>query len=378
MSTPKYNKFNTGRTKNYFPLKRWRINTDEHPVVKSKEKCASSTAKTLYSIQELQMLVGLTNTLQCNEREAVRIALYEASRNGEKAYEMAFAGAASQSTEKAHQGRSLLKQWKLPKQEKERAAQAAKDLRITDKEFLRLSIIWLQRGIRDDRIKELSNCKLIPFDTEAKKWSRENPGSEAQGRTPHPGVAKLKRAASAAYERAGEIYRQRNKAKWAMRKAYLMENGFVIAPDEEEQQRLSSIDALIEIQEADNFQRFVNAEIEKLRLHEREAFELRWLKEIPDLTCKEIDVLWEQELAEAKEIAESDEQIDELMEEVELMLEELHASYTPEEREEHERQRNDFNERFSKQIRRRSRRSVQYPSDPKLRKRLDEFFDALD
>ena len=336
MTIPKYNKFSIGRTKNYFPLKRWRIDTDEHPVVKSKEKCASSTAKTLFSIQELQMLVGLTNTLQCNEREAVRIALYEASRSGEKPYEMAFEGASSQSTEKAHQGRSLLKQWKLPKQEKERAAQGAKDLRITDKEFLRLSIIWLQSGIRDNSIKELSNCKLIPFDTEAKKWSRENPGSEAQGRTPHPGIAKLKQAASAAYERAGEIYRQRNEAKWATRKAYLMENGFVISPDEDQQQRISSLDALIEIQEADNFQRFVDAEIEKLRLHEREAFELRWLKEIPDLTRKEIDVLWEQELAEAKEIAESDEQIDELMEEIELMLEKLHASYTPEEQEEHE------------------------------------------
>ena len=153
MATPKYNKFNTGRTKNYFPLKRWRIDTHDHPVVKSKEKCASSTAKTLFSIQELQMLVELTNTLQCNEREAVRIALYAESRSSEKAYEMAFARAASQSTEKAHQGRSLLKQWKLPKQEKERAAQAAKELRITDKEFLRLSIIWLQSVIRDGSIK---------------------------------------------------------------------------------------------------------------------------------------------------------------------------------------------------------------------------------
>ena len=324
------------------------------------------------------MLVGLTNTLQCNEREAVRIALYEASRSAEKAYEMAFAGAASQSTEKAHQGRTLLKQWKLPKQEKERAAQAAKDLRIPDKEFLRLSIIWLQRGIRDSSKKELSNCKLIPFDTEAKKWSRENPGSEAQGRTPHPGVAKLKKAASAAYERAGEIYRQRNEAKWTTRRAYLMENGFVISPDEDEQQRLSSIDALIEIQEADNFQRFVYAEIERLRLHEREAFELRWLKEIPDLTRKEIDVLWEQELTEARELAESNELIDELMEEVELMLEELHASYTLEEREEHERQRKELQDRINRKIARRSGRSVQYPSDAKLRKRLDDLFDALD
>ena len=100
-----------------------------------------------------------------------------------------------------------------------------------------------------------------------------------------------------------------------------------ISPDEDEQQRISSLDALIEIQEADNFQRFVYAEIEGLRLQEQKAVELRWLKEIPDLTLTEIDVLWEQELTKAKEIAESDKQIDELMKKVELILEELHTSY---------------------------------------------------
>ena len=333
MPKPKYNKFNTGRTKNYFPLKRWRFNTDEHPVVKSKEKCASSTAKTLVSTQELQMLVGLTNTLQCNEREAVRIALYEASRSAEEAHEAAFTCAASQSTEKAHQGRSSLKQWRLPKPEKECAAKAAKQLRITDQEFLRLSIIWLQRGIREGSIEKLSNCKLIPFDTEAKKWSRENPGSQAQGREPHPGVAKLKEAASAAYERAGERYRQRNEAKWAERKAYLMENGFVLLPDEDEQQRISSVDNLIEIQNADTFQRFVDSEIEKLRLDEREAFEFRWLKAIPALTSKEIDFMWEQELTEAKELAETEETIGDVLEEFMNALQAEKDRMTPEEKE---------------------------------------------
>ena len=98
MSTPKYNKFNTGRTKGYFPLKRWRFNTGQHPVIKSKDRCASSTAKTLFSTQEQQMLVGLTNTLQCNEREAVRIALYEASRSAQKAHEKAFSEAQNHQT----------------------------------------------------------------------------------------------------------------------------------------------------------------------------------------------------------------------------------------------------------------------------------------
>lgn len=39
------------------------------------------------------MLLGLSNTLQCSEREAVRIALYEASARGSDAYETAFVNA---------------------------------------------------------------------------------------------------------------------------------------------------------------------------------------------------------------------------------------------------------------------------------------------
>ena len=106
MIRPRYQKFNPGKTKGYFPLKRWRFNTENQPVIQSKEKCASSTAKTLFSTQELQILVGLTNTLQCDEREAVRIALYEASRNAEKAHESTFRYASAKTAEKAHQGRS--------------------------------------------------------------------------------------------------------------------------------------------------------------------------------------------------------------------------------------------------------------------------------
>ena len=379
MTTPKYNKFNTGRTKGYFPLKRWRFNTEEHPVIQSKQKCSSSTAKTPFSTQELQMLVGLTNTLQCKEREAVRIALYEASRSARVAHELAFRYADIKATDKAHQGRSSVKQWKLPKQEKDESEKAAKELGITNQEFLRLAIIWLQRGIRDDNngIKNLTNSKLIPFDTVAKKWSRENPGSKAQGRKPHPGVARLKEAAKAAYEEAGEIYEQRNKAKWENRKAYLMENGFALPQDEHERQRdFRSLDALIEIQEADNFNRIVQDEIEKLRLSEREQFEYRWKEIVPGLTKTELDWIWEQELAEAKDLAQCEEHIDELMEEIEVMCRELRDLFTPEEREEHERQRQEFHKRLSRKYARRSRRWKQDPFEARLRKRLDDIFDT--
>ncbi len=56
------------------------------------------------------MLDGLTNMFQCDEREAVRIALYEASRSAPVAHELAFRYADTKATDKAHQGRSSAKQ----------------------------------------------------------------------------------------------------------------------------------------------------------------------------------------------------------------------------------------------------------------------------
>ena len=333
------------------------------------------------------MLVGLTNTLQCNEREAVRIALYEASRSAEKAHEKAFRYASSESSDKGHQGRSSAKQWKLPKAEKELAIKAAKELGITDKEFLRLAIIWLQTGIRDGSVEAITNSKLIPFDAEAKKWSHENPGSEAQGRTPHEGVAKLKKAASAAYEEAGRRYRARNKDRWETRKSYLMENGFAIPPEADEQERISSLDALIEIQEADNFQRIVDAEIEKHRLNERETFDFRWLEQIPELTSKDLDFFWEQELAEAKEIAETQETMEDMLAEfLKRLKEEEEQMMTPEEKEQEKarlaQRQKEFQEARDRKYGwvKRAKRQNYYDTDRAfkawLKGRLDDIFDA--
>ena len=323
------------------------------------------------------MLVGLTNTLQCNEREAVRIALYEAAKRPEKAHETAFTCAASQSTEKGHQGRSSLKQWKLPKAERQIAFEAAKDLGISDSEFIRMAIIWLQCGIRNGDIDALTNSQQIPFDAVARTWSRENPGSKAQGRTPHLGVAKLKDAARAAYEEAGHVYRQRNQEKWARRTAYLIENGFKPPSDYGGSfDNLESLDALIEIQEAENFERIVQEQIERLRLGEREAFDFRWLEIIPDLTEKELDWLWEEQLAEAKEQAEFEERADELMEEFELICKQIRDLFSSEELEEQERKRCEFAEAFRKPSRHHCHRYRQDLFEVRLKHRLDELFDG--
>ena len=66
-----------------------------------------------------------------------------------------------------------MKQWKLPKTEKMAAMQTTSELGITDAEFVRLSIIWFQQGVRKDEINSILNCKIISKDKAAHQWSKE-------------------------------------------------------------------------------------------------------------------------------------------------------------------------------------------------------------
>ena len=69
------------------------------------------------------------------------------------------------------------------------AADVAKKLGITDAEFIRLSIIWLQLGIRKNEIKSVENSKIVSGDQAARQWSREN-----QGKPPSEQISGLKKA----------------------------------------------------------------------------------------------------------------------------------------------------------------------------------------
>jgi hypothetical protein len=372
MNIPKYNEFNTGKTAGFFPLKRWRFDTEKHPIIQSKERCASSTTKTKFSTQELQMLVGLTNTLQCKEREAIRIALYEASKCSSAAYESAYSYASSTSTAKAHQGRLSVRQWKLPKTERNQVESSSKELGITEQEFIRLAIIWLQSGIRSDTnsIKKLTNSNLINSDAEATKWSREN-----QGKPPSPEVAKLKEARDIAYAEAGEIYKARNQARWSKRNAYLLENGFALPKDEDGISDTRSLDALIEIQDAENFERIVQEEIDKMRLSERESFEYRMKEEIVDITKTELDFLWELELVDAKNLSDNQENLENILEE---LWKEMDNLYTPEERKQRKEAAAKFNKDFSKRLKARNRWHKMSPLERRIKKRIENLFDAKD
>jgi len=204
MNTPKKNKFNFNtKTKEFFPFPKYLFRTENHPVRQSTLKCSSSVEAAL-SVQETQMIEGMTASLQCNEREAIRIALYEAVRKASEAYEGYFECARWDKTIRGHTARSRKNKWSLPKIEKEEASMAAKQLKLSDKEFLRIAIIWLARGIKNESIIRLSKSPRIPKDEVAMKWSRDN-----RDKPPSEAVKKLKNARDDAKALSDYIYEKK-------------------------------------------------------------------------------------------------------------------------------------------------------------------------
>ena len=78
-SQSKYNLHS--KSKDFFPIRQYRFDSSKHPIITSRKECRFRV-KTILSKQEEQMLDGLINTLQCNQRDALRIIFYEAVRRG--------------------------------------------------------------------------------------------------------------------------------------------------------------------------------------------------------------------------------------------------------------------------------------------------------
>ena len=204
MSNKKFN--SKTKTKGWFPFAKYLFKTEKHPVRQSSLKCSSSVEAAL-SIQETQMIEGITSSLQCNEREAIRIALYEASRRASEAYEGYFECARWDTDKRGHTARSRAGKWSLPKIEKDETSVAAQQLNISEKEFIRLAIIWLARGIKDESIIRLTKTPRIPKDEVAMNWSREN-----RGKPQSDSVKKLKDARDEAKELSDYLFEQKREA----------------------------------------------------------------------------------------------------------------------------------------------------------------------
>ena len=193
------NRFNNStKTKNWFPYAKYLFITDKHPVRQSQEKCSSSI-EALFCQQELEQINGITNSLQCETRDAIRIALFEVLKDTALAHKKTYDKAKSGSTIKGHEGRKIKLRLNLPKAEKVAVEAAAIELNITIKEFLRVAVIWLAEGIKEETIIRLTKSKRISKDDVAMAWSRAN-----KGKPPSESTAKLKAARDKAYNEAAK------------------------------------------------------------------------------------------------------------------------------------------------------------------------------
>lgn len=211
MSTNK-NKFNTSKkTKEWFPFAKYLFITDNHPIRQSQDKCSSSI-ETIFSQQELEQINGITNSLQCDTREAIRIALFEVIKEAHAAYEKTYEKAKSGSACKGHEGRKTKKRLTLPLIEKQNALDTAAQLNISIKEFLRLAVIWLADGIKEETIIRLTESRRINKDDVAKQWSRDN-----QGKPPNESTANFKKARDKTYEEAAKRGQEQDDALYEER-----------------------------------------------------------------------------------------------------------------------------------------------------------------
>ena len=77
----------------------------------------------------------------------------------------------------------------LPNAEKKVLLELGKELDLSEKEIVRLAIIWLAYGIKYEAITRIHKCQRISYDKLADKWSKEN-----RGKAPNPRMKKLKEA----------------------------------------------------------------------------------------------------------------------------------------------------------------------------------------
>ena len=176
------------KSKDFFPIKQYRFDTTNHPIVQSRKEC-KFRLKTILSHQEEQQLEGLINSLQCSKREAIRISFYEALRRGKESLQTVLIYALRDSKERGHTARSKTLTVALPNAEKKALLELGKELDLSEKEIARLAIIWLAYGIKYEAITRIHKCQRISYDKLADKWSKEN-----RGKAPNPQMKKLKEA----------------------------------------------------------------------------------------------------------------------------------------------------------------------------------------
>jgi hypothetical protein len=323
MTNQNNKKFNTkGATKGYFPIKQHRFDTSKHPVIQSTVRCAAKM-QALLSQQEELMVAGLVNCLQCKERDAVRIALYELRNNSDPDFVESLVPASSAVSKlKGHSSRDRKLSVSLPAQEKADAEELADELGITPKELVRLAIIHLAKGIRTEHLTKLTNTRKISQQQLAKEWSRANHGKPPSART-----KALKETAAQAYKEAAELGSQndweRYEARGRMMDVLNWEGvGRVYAnanPDGSGSISLEVIDVHLQIEhDDDGWHNELEDEIEQLAEDRRkaaytEAVAARWFVDYgEELSAEDLEFYWQDYLDRQIEMEQAQRDLEEL------------------------------------------------------------------
>ena len=167
-----FNKKRKTKVAGFFPITQHRFDTSNHPALLMPGR---SQEKFTLSGQELQMLQGLANILETNDVGALRIALWEALEARPEFLERYVSKAKAGATAKGHTGRNHRVAALLPKEVKDRLYDNSYPISgLTPGEQLRLSLIWLAKGIRDEQITKLTSSKKRSQQELATAWCLAN------------------------------------------------------------------------------------------------------------------------------------------------------------------------------------------------------------
>jgi len=211
ISKMKYTK--NKRIQGFFPIHQYRFNTEKHPIITSTAKRSAKIVVPMSS-HEKQMLEGLTNILQCDQNEAIRIALYEFSQE-DGVSDVVSEKASSLTDNRYHSGRRNKVTVKLPGDEK-----TGEIFGLTEKAVVRAAIIWLSYGIRSDQIKRLTKSPAIGIEKLAREWSKNRP-EDAEAK---PSIKRLREVQKENYEIAKEEALAEIEYRHAKTEAFFLEN----------------------------------------------------------------------------------------------------------------------------------------------------------
>jgi hypothetical protein len=205
----KFNKKTYGN--HWWPIKQFRFDTSKHPVIKSSRGRPASVPLTY---KEKQMLEGLARILQCDEQTALRIAVYEFQQSQPYLRPSIIEGATALVDRKKTAPVSLTSA--LTKEQEK----VAKTIGVTYKQSLRVALVWLCRGIRDESITHLTKSRRIGQNVLAQQWKETGDNAKKKGV-----LQNLHRAQQNSWEQAAEEGQIRDDEIYEARGEFVKANG---------------------------------------------------------------------------------------------------------------------------------------------------------